>query len=446
MAMLQGSKHLRSLAVLLLAILCGALQTRAALCAQNPPPGATSTNDILGQLNNSLAQEASTRAALARELALYAETVRMRVVRGALGQAAADSALRQRAREMAQRGMSIQDQQALRAEQQKEAALYFRYIERTVSRNAHWPSGDPVAAYLAEANRLMARARQSYRQAIAQNRDPDFSLAMAYWVLRLASGDANAVISATPFDSREGGIQAGPAPPPPGAQSNQPPAPVATLPTAMPKATAIAPLGHPTGGSIGIRIKDGTVAGKPAVLIVEVHPGSAGAAVGLRAGDIIVSLEHKPVAHARALHQSVQAFQPGQVVALGVVRAGEPLNVRVKLSAPLPAAAVPRGGANAIQVLAGTYGGNCPAQEFSTGRGNVTSKLSEACDGKTTCGYVVDYRVLGDPSVGCAKTYVAEWTCGDSGRVRRAEAAAEAGYGSTVELTCEATGKLQRAR
>lgn len=97
------------------------------------------------------------------------------------------------------------------------------------------------------------------------------------------------------------------------------------------------------------------------------------------------------------------------------------------------------GGANAIQVLAGTYGGNCPAQEFSTGRGNVTPKLSEACDGKTTCSYTVDYNVLGDPSVGCAKTYVAEWTCGDSGRVRRAEAAAEAGYGSTVELTCEAT-------
>lgn len=97
------------------------------------------------------------------------------------------------------------------------------------------------------------------------------------------------------------------------------------------------------------------------------------------------------------------------------------------------------GGANAIQVVAGTYGGNCPAHEFSTGRGNVTPQLSEACDGKTACSYVVDYRVLGDPSVGCAKIYVAEWTCGDSGRLHRAGAAPEAGYGSTVELTCEAT-------
>ncbi len=223
MAMLRRSKHLRSLAVLLPAILCCVLQPQTVLGAQPPPPSAASANDILGQLNNTLAQEASTRAALARGLALYAETVRMRVVRGALSQAAADSALRQRAREMAQRGMSIQDQRALRAEQQKEAALYFRYVERTVSGNAHWPPGYPAAAYLAEANRLMARARQSYRQAIAQNRDPDFSLAMAYWVLRLASGDADAVISATPFDSREGGSQAAPALSP-SAQSNQPPA------------------------------------------------------------------------------------------------------------------------------------------------------------------------------------------------------------------------------
>ncbi len=330
MAMLRQWKLIVSVAVLLLAIMSYALWH-----ALRPPADAAAANDILGQLNNTLAQRASTRAALARELALYAETVRMRVVRGALGQAAADDALRQRAREMMQRGVSTQNQQALRAEQQKEAALYFGYIEHTISGNAHWPSGYPAAASLAEANRLMARARQSYRQAGAQNRDPIFSLDMAYWVLRLASGDANAFTSATPFDS---GGQVTPAAPP-GAQSNQPPMP-APLPAAAP-ATAPAPLRHPTGGSIGIRIRDGTVAGKPAVLIVDVHPGSPGAAVGLQAGDNLVSLEHKPVVRARAFHRSVQAFQPGQVVALGVVRAGERLNVRVRLGALLPAAAAP---------------------------------------------------------------------------------------------------------
>ncbi|HEX8822385.1 MAG TPA: hypothetical protein VF794_20835, partial [Archangium sp.] len=85
-----------------------------------------------------------------------------------------------------------------------------------------------------------------------------------------------------------------------------------------------------------------------------------------------------------------------------------------------------------ITVTAGTYGGNC-----GTSRGNVTSALRTACTGKALCDYVVDYRVLGDPAPGCAKDYVAEWTCNNgSGNVRTYRVSPEAGFGGVAKLSC----------
>src|SRR5581483_1771071 len=48
-----------------------------------------------------------------------------------------------------------------------------------------------------------------------------------------------------------------------------------------------------------------------------------------------------------------------------------------------------------IRVLGATYGENCGAK-----RGNVTSFLGRACDGKDNCHYVVDVTKLGDPAGG----------------------------------------------
>jgi hypothetical protein len=85
-----------------------------------------------------------------------------------------------------------------------------------------------------------------------------------------------------------------------------------------------------------------------------------------------------------------------------------------------------------ITVTAGTYGGNC-----GTPRGNVTSALRTACTGKALCDYVVDYRVLGDPAPGCAKDYVAEWTCNNGlGNVRTYRVSPEAGFGGVARLSC----------
>lgn len=84
-----------------------------------------------------------------------------------------------------------------------------------------------------------------------------------------------------------------------------------------------------------------------------------------------------------------------------------------------------------ISVVAGTYGGNC-----GTSHGNVTGALGSACNTLGHCDYIVDYTILGDPAPGCAKDYVAEWTCNGQSLVQRATASPEAGFRKTVTLVC----------
>jgi len=86
-----------------------------------------------------------------------------------------------------------------------------------------------------------------------------------------------------------------------------------------------------------------------------------------------------------------------------------------------------------ISIVSGTYGGNCHVPT-----GNVTASLAAACNGKTSCDYVVDYHVIGDPAYGCAKDYVATWRCGPNGAIETDKAAPEAGYGSHLQLSCTA--------
>ncbi|MBI5017158.1 MAG: hypothetical protein HZB55_16945 [Deltaproteobacteria bacterium] len=84
-----------------------------------------------------------------------------------------------------------------------------------------------------------------------------------------------------------------------------------------------------------------------------------------------------------------------------------------------------------ITVLAGTYGGNCGVP-----RGNVTAHLAGKCNGRARCEYLIDYQVIGDPAFGCAKNYVAEWTCPGDRDARKVSAAPEAGYRKAVSLSC----------
>jgi hypothetical protein len=87
--------------------------------------------------------------------------------------------------------------------------------------------------------------------------------------------------------------------------------------------------------------------------------------------------------------------------------------------------------AQTITVVAGTYGGNCQQP-----RGNKKPHLAQSCNGQGRCEYTINYQVIGDPAVGCAKNYVAEWQCGGRGPIHRAEASPEAGFNKTVLLSC----------
>jgi hypothetical protein len=84
-----------------------------------------------------------------------------------------------------------------------------------------------------------------------------------------------------------------------------------------------------------------------------------------------------------------------------------------------------------VQVTSATYGPNCGAP-----RDNVKAQLAAACDGQVRCDYVVDFRILGDPAPGCAKTFVVEWICAVGATTRIHKVDAEAGLGSHVVLAC----------
>jgi hypothetical protein len=95
-------------------------------------------------------------------------------------------------------------------------------------------------------------------------------------------------------------------------------------------------------------------------------------------------------------------------------------------------ASAPAFAGGGIHIVAATYGPNCGVP-----RGAHTESLRAACEGRDRCDYVVDYTAIGDPAVGCQKTYVAEWDCGN-GTAQTASAGAEAGFGSHVVLACAA--------
>lgn len=85
-----------------------------------------------------------------------------------------------------------------------------------------------------------------------------------------------------------------------------------------------------------------------------------------------------------------------------------------------------------IRIESATYGKNC-----GTAKGNVTSHIAKACNGKSECKYTVDHRIIGDPAYGCAKTYTVQYRCGDNSKVFEETLSEEAGWGDkSVVLDC----------
>ena len=62
-----------------------------------------------------------------------------------------------------------------------------------------------------------------------------------------------------------------------------------------------------------------------------VRPGSPADSAGLRAGDVIVEFDGKPVRDLYAYTDALYARQPGDEVSIVVLRGGERVAVRVRL-------------------------------------------------------------------------------------------------------------------
>ncbi len=65
--------------------------------------------------------------------------------------------------------------------------------------------------------------------------------------------------------------------------------------------------------------------------ISEVMPGSGSAKAGIKAGDVITSLNGKTIQSFAELRSKIATTEPGTVVKLGLLRDGKPLNVNVTL-------------------------------------------------------------------------------------------------------------------
>ena len=83
-----------------------------------------------------------------------------------------------------------------------------------------------------------------------------------------------------------------------------------------------------------------------------------------------------------------------------------------------------------IRIVSGSYGLNCGAP-----RGNVTAHLANFCNDTAICEYPIDFKVIGDPTRGCAKDYQAEYRCGGIGISKSASVSPEAS-GKIIRLQC----------
>jgi serine protease Do len=98
--------------------------------------------------------------------------------------------------------------------------------------------------------------------------------------------------------------------------------------------------GYVRRGEIGIRAQTVTpalasglgLARSSGVVIADVLPGTPGARVGLRPGDLVLTLDGKSMENGRQLQVSLYRHLPGDVVTLEVLRDGQTLRIPVEMS------------------------------------------------------------------------------------------------------------------
>lgn len=66
-------------------------------------------------------------------------------------------------------------------------------------------------------------------------------------------------------------------------------------------------------------------------LVQAVEPGSPAAAAGIQAGDLITSVDGKPIADGTALQQAIRSNKAGATVTIGLTRNGSTTTVKATL-------------------------------------------------------------------------------------------------------------------
>ncbi|HEX4507609.1 MAG TPA: acyltransferase family protein [Alphaproteobacteria bacterium] len=84
-----------------------------------------------------------------------------------------------------------------------------------------------------------------------------------------------------------------------------------------------------------------------------------------------------------------------------------------------------------IYVQRATYGANCGAEE-----GNATVDLSNSCNGKDRCDYMIDVANFGDPKSGCGKNFSVRYRCQPAGPIFSQGLPGESGLGKHLLLDC----------
>ena len=80
-----------------------------------------------------------------------------------------------------------------------------------------------------------------------------------------------------------------------------------------------------------------------------------------------------------------------------------------------------------ITITKASYGSNCKGVK----EGNQTGQLAEECNSRESCDYKVDHKKIGDPAIGCQKTYEVVYNC----REMKSSLPAEAS-GKKLKLYC----------
>lgn len=96
-------------------------------------------------------------------------------------------------------------------------------------------------------------------------------------------------------------------------------------------------LGNPRRAMLGVNL-GGAEPNGGGVRVEGVSPGGPAAEAGVKAGDVIVAVQAKPVATGRELVRAMEAIEPGEKVALRVRRGGKPVELSVE-ARPLDRAA-----------------------------------------------------------------------------------------------------------